>query len=259
MENEVNSSQLKDKIAIVTGAGDGIGRSVSLLFADEGATVVISDIDIDKAHKVEEEINNDSKYTGKALAIKADVTDEVEVLNMVNKVAQRFHAIDILINNAGILYPTKIEGIEMDEWEKVIDVNLKGTFLCSKAVIPFMKKNKWGRIINMSSSAGRSVSTIGGSHYTTAKAGVIGFTRAIAKELAPFSITVNSVCPGLVNTKMVQKTISKEKIAQYANSFPIGRLSEPEEVADLVLFLASERSSYIIGASIDINGGDLML
>ena len=147
----------------------------------------------------------------------------------------------------------------MDEWEKVMDINLKGTFLCSKAVIPFMKKNKWGRIVNMSSSAGRSVSTIGGSHYTTAKAGVLGFTRAIAKELAPFNITVNAVCPGLVNTKMVRKTISKDKIIQYARSFPIGRLSEPEEVADLVLFLASERSSYIIGASIDINGGDLML
>ena len=122
-----------------------------------------------------------------------------------------------------------------------------------------MKKNNWGRIINFSSTAGKNISTVGGAHYTAAKAAILGLTRHTAKEVAQFGITVNALCPGLINTEMVRATISDELVAQYANSFPIQRLGEPDEVADLVMFLASDKASYITGASLDINGGDLMI
>ena len=168
-------------------------------------------------------------------------------------------AAHILINNAGVLRPTPVIDIEEDEWDFVVGVNLKGTYLCSRAVLPAMRSQGWGRIVNFSSTAGKNVSTVGGAHYTAAKAGILGFTRHLAKEEAGYGITVNSVCPGLIDTEMVRDTISDERADAYAASFPIQRLGEPEEVAELVAFLASDRASYITGASLDINGGDLMI
>ena len=140
-----------------------------------------------------------------------------------------------------------------------MDVNLKGTFLCSQAALPFMQKKGWGRIINFSSTAGKNISTVGGAHYTAAKAGILGFTRHLAKEVARDGITVNAVCPGLIDTEMVRDTINDERTQKYAESFPIPRLGKPEEVAELVAFLASNEAAYITGASLDINGGDLMI
>ena len=171
---------------------------------------------------------------------------------------EHYGTISILVNNAGILYPTRIEQITKPEWDQVLDVNLNGTFLCSQAVLETMKKNGFGRIVNMSSSAGRSVSTLGGAHYTAAKAGVLGFTRALAKEVAPFGITVNAICPGLIDTEMVRAECTPEQISAYEVSFPISRLGQPYEIAQLVLFLTTD-AAYITGASIDINGGDLMI
>ena len=141
----------------------------------------------------------------------------------------------------------------------MVEGNLKSTFLCSKAVLPSMQQNRWGRIINISSSAGKNVSTIGGAHYTAGKAAVLGLTRHAAKEVAEYGITVNAVCPGLIETEMVRSTISDERKHEYADMFPVKRLGQPSEVADLVSFLASDQASYITGASIDINGGDLMI
>ena len=170
-----------------------------------------------------------------------------------------YESIEILINNAGVLKPTKVTDISEKEWDWVISVNLKGTFLFSQAVIPFMRKGGWGRIINFSSTAGKNISTLGGAHYTAAKAGILGFTRHLASEEAKFGITVNAVCPGLIDTEMVKNTINEDDIRKYANSFPIQRLGKATEVAYLVMFLASDKADYITGASLDINGGDLMI
>ncbi|MCK4244081.1 MAG: SDR family oxidoreductase [Candidatus Omnitrophica bacterium] len=248
--------KLEGKVAIVTGAAQGMGESVAKLFAQERAEVVVNDINEEKAKKVAGEIKSQGK---EALAIRADVSNGKEVSQLVEKTVEEFGTIHILINNAGILRSSKVDEIGEEEWNLVINVNLKGTFLCSKAVLPIMKKNRYGRIVNFSSSAGRSVSTLGGAHYTAAKAGILGFTRQLAKEVAADGINVNAVCPGLIDTEMVGANCPPEKLRDYERSFPIPRLGKPEEVASLVLFLVSDRASYITGASLDINGGDLMI
>jgi len=140
-----------------------------------------------------------------------------------------------------------------------LKVNLTGAFLCTKAVIPSMKKNGYGRVVNISSSAGRSVSTLGGAHYTASKAGLLGFTRAVAKEVASLGITANAICPGLIDTQMARDTTTKAELEAFIDSFPIKRLGLPEEIGDLVLFLCSQKAAYITGTCIDINGGDLMI
>ena len=165
----------------------------------------------------------------------------------------------ILVNAAGILERTRFLSITEPEWDRVVGVSLKGSFLCAQACLPGMIENGWGRIVNFSSTAGKSVSTLGGAHYTAAKAGVLELTRAIAKEVAHLDICVNAVCPGLVDTEMVRAECSPEQIDDYAAGFPIHRLGEPGEVAELVGFLCSRAAGYITGASLDINGGDLMV
>ena len=250
------NTEFQGRVAIVTGAGRGMGRAVALRLATGGASVAVNDLLLEDAQRVADEL----KSVGKdALAIAGDVTNSADVLRIVNQATDAFGAVHILINNAGVLRPTPVIDIEEDEWDFVVGVNLKGTYLCSRAVLPAMRSQGWGRIVNFSSTAGKNVSTVGGAHYTAAKAGILGFTRHLAKEEAGYGITVNSVCPGLIDTEMVRDTISDERADAYAASFPIQRLGEPEEVAELVAFLASDRASYITGASLDINGGDLMI
>ena len=252
---ERSGNKLCNQVAIVTGAGQGMGAAISNLIAEEGGQVVVSDINEEKALIIAEEIR---QKHNQVLAVRADVTKEKDVKVLVATTIEHYGTISILVNNAGILYPTRIEQITKPEWDQVLDVNLNGTFLCSQAVLETMKKNGFGRIVNMSSSAGRSVSTLGGAHYTAAKAGVLGFTRALAKEVAPFGITVNAICPGLIDTEMVRAECTPEQISAYEVSFPISRLGQPYEIAQLVLFLTTD-AAYITGASIDINGGDLMI
>ena len=252
---EQSGNKLCNQVAIVTGAGQGMGAAIANLIAEEGGQVVVSDINEEKALIIAEEIR---QKHNQVLAVRADVTKEKDVKMLAATTIEHYGTISILVNNAGILYPTRIEQITKSEWDQVLDVNLNGTFLCSQAVLETMKKNGFGRIVNISSSAGRSVSTLGGAHYTAAKAGVLGFTRALAKEVAPFGITVNAICPGLIDTEMVRAECTPEQINAYEVSFPTSRLGQPYEIAQLVLFLTTD-AAYITGASIDINGGDLMI
>jgi NAD(P)-dependent dehydrogenase (short-subunit alcohol dehydrogenase family) len=247
---------LQGKVALVTGGGRGIGKGIAIRIAEAGADVIIGDIDRDSAEQTAKELGADYE---RAVAIQVDVTKKESIDAVVRKVLKEFSTLDILINNAGIMFRTRILDISPEEWENTLLVNLTGPFLFSQAVIPLMKKSGYGRIVNISSSAGRSVSTLGGAHYTATKAGLLGFTRAVAKEVASFGITVNAVCPGLIDTQMARDSTSKEELEMFIHSFPIKRLGLPEEIGDLVVFLSSEKASYITGASFDINAGDLMI
>lgn len=242
--------------ALVTGAGGDIGRAIAIALAGEGRTIVAADIDDAAAKRTSEDVQ---AIGGEALDFHLDVSDAAEVRSVVASVRGDVGPVTVLVNCAGSLRPTAVVDIPEAEWDSVVDVNLKGTFLCSQAVLAGMIERGWGRIINLSSTAGKNVSTVGGAHYTAAKAGVLGFTRHLASEVAGDGITVNAVCPGLIETQMIHSTISAERMAEYAKSFPIPRLGTPDEVAAIVRFLASADAAYITGASIDINGGDLMV
>jgi 3-oxoacyl-[acyl-carrier protein] reductase len=170
-----------------------------------------------------------------------------------------FGRLDVLVNAAGVLYGGSALDVGEDEWDLVLDVNLKGAFLISQCAARPMLDQGWGRIIHFSSTAGKTNSTLGGAHYTASKHGVLGIVRSMAVEFAPRGVTVNAVCPGLIDTEMVRASISPERAARIAATFPAGRLGRPEEVADLVAFLAGEGSAYITGAALDINGGDLVV
>ena len=253
----MTETPLEKQVAIVTGAAQGMGLSISGQLATAGAQVIICDIAFDTAQTASQKIN-DRLLRDATVARCMDVTDESKVCDVVEDIVEKYGHVSILVNNAGILFPTRISDISLQEWMSVVNVNLTGTFLCAKAVIPAMRAARYGRIINLSSSAGRSVSTLGGAHYTAAKAGVLGLTRALAKELAGDNILVNAICPGLIDTEMVRYSCDEALIIQYERSFPISRLGQPSEVADVVTFLCTS-GSYITGASIDINGGDLMV
>lgn len=250
------AEEFSGKVAIVTGAARGMGYAVAKRLAAGGAKVVINDINAEVAARAASDLH---ALGHEALAFPGDVTSGDDVGRLVARAVDYYGEVHILINNAGILRPTPVIDIEEDEWDLVVNVNLKGTYLCSRAVLPGMQEAGWGRIVNFSSTAGKNVSTVGGAHYTAAKAGILGFTRHLAKEVAGYGITVNAVCPGLIDTEMVRSTINAERAQAYADGFPIKRLGEPFEVAELVAFLASDRAAYITGASLDINGGDLMI
>lgn len=252
----MSKDEFSGRAAIVTGGGRGIGRKVAELLASRGARVLITDI---SGPSAEEAAGGVRETGGTAISVQADVVQASAVQRMVGAAVERFGGVDILVNNAGYLRPTPVTDIPEDEWDHVIDVNLKGTFLCSQAVLPTMRSAGYGRIVNLSSTAGKNVSTVGGAHYTAAKAGVLGLTRHLASEVARDGITVNAVCPGLIDTEMVRSTINEERVRAYADSFPIPRLGTPEEVAELIAFLASDRAAYITGAAFDITGGDLMV
>lgn len=247
------NQELKGKVALISGAAGGMGTAIATALSELGAAVALNDRTVDSLASLQSRIGTSS------VTVAADVTDKAEVALMITSVEQQIGPIDILVNNAGVLRPTKIVDIDEAEWDFVVDVNLKGTFLCSQAVIPGMRTRGWGRIVNLSSTAGKNVSTMGGAHYTAAKAGVLGLTRHIASEVAQDGITVNAVCPGLIDTNMTRTTITTDEADAYAASFPIPRLGRPDEVADLIAFLATDRAAYITGASLDINGGDLMV
>lgn len=247
------SAAFAGSVALVTGAARGMGRATAVALAARGADVAVNDIDPTGARSLVEALGPS------ALALPGDISDRSQVAKMIERVMQRFGRLDILVNNAGILFPTRLAEISEDEWRRTLDVNLTGTFFCTQAAAEPMKEGGYGRIINVASTAGKTVSTLGGAHYTASKHGILGLTRAAALELAPHGVTVNAVCPGLIDTEMVRETAIPERIAAYAESFPISRLGTPDEVAALICFLASEAAGYITGAAYDITGGDLMV
>ena len=251
-----DSSGLKGRVAIVTGGGRGIGKTISAKLAETGAKVVVADVDEDSARQTAKEL---AGPTGNVIGNFVDVAQEGSVSRLMQMAFETFGRIDILVNNAGIMYRTRLMDISRDEWEQTLNINLTGAFLCTKAVLSIMRESGFGRIVNISSSAGRSVSTLGGAHYTASKAGLLGLTRAAAKEVAPLGITVNAICPGLIETKMAMETTTPEELQKFLDSFPIPRLGSPEEIGHLVVFLCSDGAAYITGASLDINGGDLMI
>ena len=246
-----------DKVVIVTGAGRGMGRACGLSFAAEGAAVTFVDV---RKDGIEEAAGQVLAKGGQALALVCNVSKPVEVQSTVNRVVKEFSTVDILVNKAGVLRKTTpLEDIPEDEWDLIMNVNLKGVFLFSRAVLPIMRQKQYGRIVNISSSAGRSTSELGGAHYTASKAGVLGLTRHTAREYGSHGINVNSVCPGLVETPMIREEASQEKLDHWLTQIPLGRFADPKEEADLVLFLASDKADYITGATIDFNGGSLLI
>ena len=195
----------------------------------------------------------------RALAVPGDVAADGVPEDIVHRTLDRFGRIDILVNNAAMARSTRFGDLSSQEWRETVEVNLTAPFLLTKAVLPAMKEQHYGRIINISSTAGRMVSTLGGAHYTASKAGLLGLTRAAAKELGKFGITVNAICPGMIDTELTREHADDDLLERLAAGYPVPRLGTSLEVADLICFAASEAAGYITGASFDINGGDLMM
>lgn len=232
-----------------------MGAAVAARLAGDGAHVAISDIDRGGAAAVAETVGD-----GRAFPLYLDVVDAATVRAAVqDATAATGRPPTILVYAAGVLHRTRFADIPAEEFRRSMAVNLEGAFHCAQAVLPEMRRAGWGRMVLFSSTAGKSVSTLGGVHYTAAKAGLLGLTRGIAAEVAADGVTVNAVCPGLIETPMIVALASGEELTDYAKSFPVGRLGTPEEVAQLVSFLCSDAASYITGAAVDINGGDLMI
>ena len=245
------------KAAIVTGSGStrGIGRETVMLLAKEGAKVVVADMNYDGAKSVAGEIES---LGGIAFPVRVDVTDEASVMAMVESTAAKYGRLDILVNNAGITQPITTRDMTAEDFMRIIKVNLYGTFLCSKMAVPEMAKNKYGRIVSLSSVSGkRGGGVYGGSHYSAAKAGILGFSKALAREVANDGITVNCVCPGLVDTD-IRAGISDEVERAIWATIPMLRPASTREIANTIAFLASDEASYITGEDIDVNGGSHM-
>ena len=255
--------RLKDRVAIVTGSSKGIGRAIAEAFAREGAQLVVNGRDTQDLAAIQAEL---SQAGTKALAKRADVRIAAEVKSMITEALELFGKIDILVNNAGgsLYTPTAIEEITEEHWDLVVDANLKGTFLCSTAVLEHMKSRKYGRIVNISSQAGRSTSEFSGPHYAAAKAGILGFTRQLARQVGVHGITVNAVAPGFfMSTERVRNKwegLPEARKKEILSAIPLEhRWGRMDELVGTVIFLASDDASYITGATIDVNGGRYML
>ena len=244
---------LKDKVALVTGGAQGIGREIALNFAKEGANVIISDINLEKANETLKEIE---ALGVKGLALKADVSKLNEVEEIFNKIIEKFGRIDILVNNAGVTRDGLILRMSEEDFDFVISINLKGTFNCTKVASKYMIKQRYGRIVNISSVIGL-MGNAGQSNYAASKAGVIGITKSVAKELASRNITVNAIAPGFISTAMTDKLTEEQKNAML-KAIPLGRFGKPLDVANVALFLVSPLADYITGQVIPVDGGMVM-
>ena len=252
-----NYLDLTGKVAIVTGAGSGIGYATAIALSACGATVAIN------FHRNETGAETLRKQIiregGKAITIRADVTVPADVEMLVSKTIAEFDAIDIMVNNAGSLIERlRILELTEERWDQVIDLNLTSAFLCCKAVVPIMRERKSGSIINLTSIAGRTGGGLGAIHYASAKGGIISFTKGLAKELAPDGIRVNAVSPGVIDTPYHEQFSTPEMMQANVNATPLGRIGTAEDVAKVIVFLASDAASYVVGETIEVNGGMLM-
>lgn len=252
-----HNSDLSGKVALVTGASSGIGRSTAELLAANGARVALNfhrnEAGAEAARAAIVEAG------GAAMTIQADVTRAAEVKSLVARTVAEFGPVDVLVNNAGSLIERmRILELTEERWDEVIDLNLKSAFLCCQAVTASMIDRKTGAIVNVSSIAGRTGGALGSIHYSTAKGGLITFTKGLAKELAPFGIRVNAVSPGVIDTPYHEQFSTPEMMKGYVSSIPMGRVGRPCEVAKVICFLASDAASYLAGETIEINGGMFM-
>ncbi len=245
-----SSLELEGKVSLVTGASRGIGRAIALKLASLGSRVVINDIAKEAAEGV---VNEIKVKGGDALAVEADVRDSESVKNMVGEITSRWEKIDILVNNAGVNRDTLLLKMSDEAWDAVIDTNLRGTYACTKFALRSMMRQRWGRIISMASIAG-IIGNVGQTNYAASKAGIIAFTKSIAREVGSLNITANAIAPGFIMTEMTDK-MPQERREAVLQFISLRRYGKPEEVAELAAFLASERASYISGQVIGIDGG----
>jgi 3-oxoacyl-[acyl-carrier protein] reductase len=246
--------RLKDRVAIVTGAARGIGKAIAWTFAREGAKLALVDVEKEKLETLQEQIRGQGS---EALALSCDVSKAFQVKQMVDHVKRTYGRIDILVNNAGIIRRGTIESVTEEDWDRVMEVNLKGPFNCSKAVVETMKGQGYGRIVNVSSIAGKMGDITSAPGYGPSKAGLDALTKTLARQLAAYGIHVNGVAPHAIETEMSAEW-PPEKRKAIVDAIPLKRLGKPEDVAEAVLFLASDTAAFITGEIIDVNGGFLM-
>jgi 3-oxoacyl-[acyl-carrier protein] reductase len=249
-------TRLKGKVAIVTGAGKGIGGGIARVFASEGAKVLVADVDEQWGMKT---VNKIKETGGEASFIKVDVSKKDDVERMAHAAVERYGRIDILCNNAGIFTNmARIEEMTEADWDKILNVNLRGTFLAVRACVPQMIKQKYGRILLTSSTTGNRTAIIGLSHYAASKGGINGFIRNVALELAEHNITVNGVEPGNILTEGMMEVVGEEYVRMNEAVIPMGRLGEPEDIGYAMTFLASDEAKYITGQTIIVDGGQIL-
>ena len=251
-------NRLQDRLSLVTGAASGIGRTVSGLFAREGARVFCADLRPDGAEATARAIRQEAGSPTAAAAAAVDVANAESVERLFARVRQEWGALDILVNCAGIYEMGTVADIEEAQWDRMLGVNLKGVFLCCRAALPLMRGRGGASIVNLASISGRTKSILAGPHYAASKAGVIGLTMTMAAQSAPLGIRVNAVAPGTIDTPM-SAVYTPEQLDRIRSGVPLGRLGQPEEVANAILFLASDEASFVTGETLNVNGGSFMV
>ncbi len=242
----------ENKVAVITGGGQGIGKRIAEKLAAKGASLVICDQNADTVRQTAEAI--EAEYGTQIIHRQTDVTDLEQIRTLIDTTMEAYRKIDIFINNAGICEITPIEDITLEEWNRMMSVNLAGVFFCCQAVMPIMKQQRSGRILNMASIAGKMGGVAAGAHYSASKAGVICLTKVLAKAIAPYNVTVNAIAPGPVDTTMIDD-FSEEHRRIIIDQSPLGRVADTDDIASGVLYLASDAARHITGETLNINGG----
>jgi 3-oxoacyl-[acyl-carrier protein] reductase len=247
--------RLQNKVAVITGGAQGIGRAIALSMGREGAKVVVADLQTEKAKNVACEIQS---LGSDAIAVEVNVADESSVKRLADQTFGSFGRVDILVNDAGVYLKAPVVSKTEEEWDRTLNINLGGNFLCARAFVPAMRKQKSGRIISIASSIAHN-GAVGFADYAASKAAIIGFVKALARELGPDGITVNAICPGSANTDMPRRHRTEEETMARLRATPLGHVLEPEDIAGPILFLASDAAAYITGQAYNINCGTVMI